>query len=323
MIAPAQVTAVLDDLNLRPAGDNWFIGSVEQVPLALNVALTDEALTLLLQVRYPSKTFASENPPLPPDSTLAKLVSEEKAGVSLSPNTAWLTLFDPETATSAIQLRALIGEFFQTLESQGVKLKERLCVSCGAQPVNDVRFDDGRLQLVCDSCRAKAEDQFRGESSFKSGQLPFLIIPGIVCSVIGAIIWGGVWYGVHWLFQQFSSDRITVPVLFVAVVYGGAGGLVPQPLLYYISRVRNRGIHFGAWFAVICCACALILGELLFTVALFVETYGFLPSLALLPQMWWGVLRATSGMHMAGKLVGFGAALIIAYSQALPRKPVV
>ena len=77
MIDPAQLGAVVDDLGLGAAGENWFVGEVNGVPLALNIGLSDVAATLLFHVRHPLKVVASEEPPVPANLQLAKMVAEE------------------------------------------------------------------------------------------------------------------------------------------------------------------------------------------------------------------------------------------------------
>lgn len=318
MIDPAQVGAVIDDLGLSAADDNWFVGRVNGVPLALNVALTDIALTLLFHARHPSKDFPAEKPPIPPEFSLAKLVAEEKAEVSLTPTFAWLTIFDKEAAPSIPEMRQILKEFFSVVKDQGVDLEKRFCTACGTQSVEHPTFDEGRLQVVCEACAKAVELKFQSESRFNAGQLPLLLIPGALSAVVGAIIWSGAWYGFHWIIQQQSSDTVYLPIAVLALVSIGVGCLVPQPLLYYMSKVRNRGIGFGSWFAVICAAIAVVLGEFLFAAALFVEAFKIVPPPNALLSLWPVVLGNVSAV----KIIGAGAALFVAYKQARPRKPV-
>jgi hypothetical protein len=317
MIDPAQVDAVIDDLGLSGVGENWFVGQVNGVPLAMNVALTDVAVTFLFHARHPSKNIPVETPPIPPEFSLAAMADENKAEISLTPTSAWLTLSDQESAPSVLQVRQALKEFSTIVKDQGIDLQKHLCTTCGIQSVERPTFDDGRLQLLCDPCRQAAELKFKSESTFKAGQLPFLLIPGALCSVIGAIIWAGLWYAFHWFLQQQSSDRVYMPIAVLGLLSCGAGCLVPQPLLFYVPKVRNRGIHFGSWFAVFCTAAALILGEFLYAAALFIEAFKFVPPLTALPRLWPVVLSNVTDI----RIVGAGAALVIAYTQSRSRKP--
>src|SRR5688572_10754672 len=124
MIDPAQVATVVDDLGLSAADENWFVGELDGVPLALNVALTDIAVTLLFQARHPSKDIPVENPPIPPEFSLAQMVAEKKAEVSLTPTCAWLTMCDKQSAPSIPQVRQALKEFFRVVRDQNVELEK-------------------------------------------------------------------------------------------------------------------------------------------------------------------------------------------------------
>jgi hypothetical protein len=215
-------------------------------------------------------------------------------------------------------VRQALKEFFQVVRDQGIDLEKRLCVVCGTEPAERPAFDEGRLQLLCEPCRQAAELKYQNESQFKASQLPFLLIPGALCSVIGAIIWAGAWYAFHWFLQQQSSDRIYMPITVLGLISCGAGFLVPLPLLYYVSKIRNRGLRFAPWFAVTCTAIALTMGEFLYAAAIFAEAFKMVPPLTALPHLWPVVLSNVSDI----RIVGTGAALFLAYTQSRPKKSV-
>src|SRR5688572_9433233 len=246
------LSSLIHALGLKVVKDNWAVGEIDAVPIALNVVATSEAVGLLFHVRYPERTFPSENPPIPENTSLSDLVRAKEAEVSLDSKTGWLNLFSTSEGFSAEKVRRLVTEFFEVLVAEGVNVRDRVCTKCCAQKVDQPGFEDDRLQLLCEACRAEEEDRFRRETQLNVGNIPLLIVPGVIAAVIGAVLWGGIWYSYPIVLEKFAR----VPLVLLGLVYCGTGLAVGKVVSFFITRVRNRGAHFGAAMALIflwCC----------------------------------------------------------------------
>jgi hypothetical protein len=111
-----------------------------------------------------------------------------------------------------------------------------------------------------------------------------------------------------------------VPIAVLGLVYWGSGCVIGKIISFFISRVRNRGTHYGASVAVLFCAAALILGEGFFVTALCLKYIGVIPAPGVIAELWFSIMREFSGLYIGGKLVSAGTALYIAYHDARPKR---
>ena len=294
------------------------MGEIDGVPLALHTVATSEAAGLLFHVRYPERTFASENPALPEGTALEEAVKNGRAEVTLDTKTGWLNIFDSENAVSTAEVRELLGEFFQCLAREGVDVKKRTCLKCGSQAVEKPGFENDRLQLVCEACQAEAELKFRRSTELNLANVPLLIIPGAMCAFLGALIWGGIWFSYHWVMEKFGE--FYAPALLIAMIYCGTGWLVAKPVSAVISKVRNRGVHFGAMLALFCCAAGIFLGELVHVAALCMQVLNEIPPLEGVAYLWWALFQELPWFYFVGKAVATVSGLYFAYVLALPKR---
>ena len=102
--------------------------------------------------------------------------------MSLDNKTGWLNIFSTSEGFSAETARRLVNEFFDVLLAQGVDVRQRICLKCSAQRVDQPRLADDRLELLCDACKAEAEDTFRRETELNVGNIPLLIVPGVIAA---------------------------------------------------------------------------------------------------------------------------------------------
>jgi hypothetical protein len=310
------LSSLIHALGLKVVKDNWAVGEIDAVSIALNVVATSEAVGLLFHVRYPERTFPSENPPIPENTSLGDLVRAKEAEVSLDSKTGWLNLFSTSEGFSAEKVRGLVLEFFEVLRAQGVDVRQRICLKCSARRVEEPGLADDRLELLCDACKAEAEDAFRRETQLNVGNIPLLIVPGVIAAVIGAVLWAGIWYSYPIVLEKFTR----IPIVLLALIYCGAGLAVGKVVSFFITRVRNRGVHFGAAMAVIFCGAAVVLGEGLFVVALCLKYLGLIPQPAAIANLWVSITREFSGLYALGKVISVGTALYIAFSDSRPKR---
>ena len=315
---PKALATQICELGLIAVKDDWAVGDVEGVPVALNLVATSEATGLLFHVRYPEKSFADEHPPLPEGSTLAEMVRAKEAEVSLDSKTGWLNIFSPGEDFNTAKLRKVLNEFFDVVKAQGVDLRRRLCLKCTAQPVTRPGFENDRLQLLCEACSAEVEDRFRRETQLSVGNIPLLLIPGAISALVGAIVWAVIWFTVPILLEKFSGGW--VPIVLLVSVYVGTGFAVGKIIGFFISRVRNRGTHLAASVAVLLCGAALILGEGLYVAALCLKYIGGIPEPRILAKLWVSLLGEFSGLYIIGKIIAVAMALYIAYHDARPAR---
>jgi hypothetical protein len=313
-----ELSKIVKTLGLTPAKENWAYGVYEGVPLALNIVATTESAGLLFHVRYPSTQFASETPPLRENTLLAECVQRGQAEVSLDSKTGWLSLFSNGNTFTAPDVQRLLTEFFETVQAQGVDLKKRLCLVCTRQTVEKPGFTDNRLQLICEACDLEAKSRFQRENLLNPLQLPLLLIPAVIGALVGSLIWSGAWFTYDWVIGLARGGF--VPTLLLALLYCGTGFLVAKPLTFFLSRVRNRGIHFGATLSVLSCLAALVLGETLLMAFLCLKVLKFLPPPSFIAHVYLSVMRELSFLYVGGKLVAAATALYFAYTDALPKK---
>jgi hypothetical protein len=318
---PKALAALISEIGLTPVKDDWVMGDIDGVPIALNVVATTEASGLLFHVRYPEMTFADEHPPLPEGSALAEMVQAKEADVSLDSKTGWLNIFSPGADFDAARLRQVLNEFFDVLKTQGVDLRRRLCLKCTAQPVARPGFEDDRMQLLCDACRTEAEDRHRRETELAVGNIPLLLVPGVISALLGAIVWAGIWYSYPIVLEKLSGGQ--VPVVILGLIYWGSGVIVGKIVSFFLTRVRNRGTQFAAWMAVLFCGAAAVLGEGLLVAGLCLKYLGGIPALGVIAELWIAIMREFSGLYVVGKLVSVGTALYIAYHDARPKKRII
>jgi hypothetical protein len=286
------------------------------VPIALNIVATTESTGLLFHVRYPEQTFADEHPPIPENTSLGGMVRDKKADVSLGSKIGWLNLFLNGEEITAGKVRQVLTEFFDVLDTQGANVRGRLCLRCNARRVERPRFADERLQLLCDACEGEEEDRFRRETQLNIGNIPLLLIPGTIAAIVGAVLWAGIWYSYPIILQKLSW----VPLILLGLIYCGTGIVVGKVVSFFITRVRNRGTHFGATLAVLFCGAALLLGEAFFITALCLKFAGFIPRPALIADLWMNVTREFSSLYVFGKVLSAITALFIAFHSARPKR---
>jgi len=306
-LTDTQWTQLIQDWNLQPAEDGWFVGRVQNFPSALKVMQSGHSETVLFQVRLHKDTDADFALALG-DSRLAQVVSSKGAEISFDSSVAWLTINNPQDDP-----RPIIDEFLELLDRAGF-LNTRTCHYCGVNDVPKLTFDRGKVSQICDSCFQR---RLKRTPPATAVDLVPLIIVAVAAAIVGAIAWALIWSAWDKLFIALNWDEIRLPRLGFVIIALAIGALAGGPPGWIIKRVPRRTTFTAGAAAILATIAALVCGEWLYTIFWVFREFSVIAPIAALetlPRLWAG------GVSL---LKGFAAsmAFVVAFSMARPEKP--
>ena len=310
-----QLADLMQRLSLQPAGANNFFGKVLGFPLGVQVVLNSETTGLIFHVRHPFKTSNSPGP-YTPDGCLAELILNRKADFDLDDRIAWLSFFDCAALLQEDKVYPLLTETLSGMKKAGFCPDGDLCHECQKESVAELKFDDGRVTQICQTCQRQEAQAV----ALHPHNVPFIVGYGLVSALFAAISWAGAWSLYDWCFSLFHSKTIYLPTMGLAVTYVGIGFATAFPSSFILKKIPRRGDKIAGWIGGAFVLIAVLVGELLYVAWMIyreVDVFNFKVAFTLLPS----IVGHYPTTFALGKVGAAAIAVYFAYDAVRPKKP--
>jgi hypothetical protein len=317
----AQVEDLVRELNLLPAEENVVYGQVKGVPILIKFIGTEEAMVLLIQIRFPM-SFSDRVPTKISYGPVVDAKLEDRtAEISIEDkNVVWFTINDGYHCLEEGNVKTLLEDVLNGLQKVGLAGKPGCCHFCQNTPVPQATYNSGKVVQICPAClneRLNTPENRPAEAA--EGATTMTLLSPIVVAV-GALGWAAAWAGYDALFDLFGTKNIRIPTvmfLFGMVLIGGAVG---GPVGLMLKMIGKRGAGLSKAFAIVLAIGSVVLGEVMYITWLIYKDYeivSFSVAVQILPD----VLLESGPLAMIIRLIAAIAAVWLAVSIGKPKAP--
>ena len=313
--------SLTQELKLRPAQGDWFIGRLRGFPVGLKFIGQAGSSLLLFQIRHPLPADAKQLSELHYDKQVAELLADKKMEIEFEDRMAWLTVHDGANRLQDGSVAGLLDAVLRSFELGGLAANLDLCHYCRRTKVEVLTCHEGRLAQICPAClqeRISSRSNVRADAT--AGAFPlFFLCP--VASLVGAIAWALVWIGHDWLFNLLNTKIVVVPRIAELVVLFCIAFLAGGPVGWVIKHIPKRGSSLSVSAALIFGSLAVAFGEVLYLVWLIykaVKVVSFSAAVRAMPAYY----LHNDVLYLVIKALAALASLAVAYGLAKPDKQI-
>ena len=313
--------ALLPGAELAQGDDDHVYGIYGGYPIGLSLLACGG---LMVHVRHPQRGDALPSPlQYHWRDPLAKLVSDNRARVTVEDGIAWLEIYNFGRVVDEGP-QDIVNAWLEGLLGAGIG-NTNLCHVCGRNPVSAVRFAEKRVVQICDRCLdgGRMDNRSGGQSATglsalvaeseptKPGSFVVATAFAVCGAALGAGLWAGTWLGfdalLNWIYGGRGVENVRMPIE-VALLLGALGlpvGAAVGLPIGFLGRCSRRP---AICLAAVGTLAALFVGEVLYATCKVYQMYGvFLPAVGLRVL---GLVWESFGLVLiVGRIIAIAAAL--------------